>query len=188
MAEKKPVESSSSISRNRLEFLFDGVFAISMTILVLELKVPELADRHSTAEMGQMLLHHGRSFLSYILSFFMLGVLWYSHNNYYKYFQQITKSILCFTLVQMATAAFFPFCAALAGRYPTNRLSMVIYLGCIMVYEWCCLIQWLLAKRQSILVPRLSPSIYAKLKKGHRNGSIYITSLFLIYLLSMLYG
>jgi uncharacterized membrane protein len=182
MTGKKPIESMSTVNKNRLEFLFDGIFAIAMTILVLELKVPEISDRHSVTEMGNSLLHYGPSFLSYILSFSMLGMFWYSHNNYYRHFQQITKSIFSLTLLQLAAAAFFPFCAALLGRYPINRLSIVIYIGCVMVYLWSCLIQWLLAKRQSILAPELTSATYNKIRKGHLVGSIITTTMFLLYL------
>jgi uncharacterized membrane protein len=186
MEQKKTVEYLSSISRNRLEILFDGIFAISMTILVLELKVPVLSDKRSVSELGQMLLHHGTTFISYIISFVMLGILWYRHNHYYQYFQRITKSIFSFTLVQMAAAAFFPFCAALFGQYPINRLSIVIYLSCIMVYQWSCHIQWFLAKRQFALVPQLDPAIYHRIQKGNKKSSIIETSLFLLYLLNAL--
>ena len=188
MAREKTVGSLSSISRNRLEILFDGIFAISMTILVLELKVPDLSDKRSVSELGQMFLHHGTTFISYIISFVMLGSLWYKHNNYYQYLQWITKSIFSFTLVQLAAAAFFPFCAALFGRYPINRLSVVIYIGCIMVYQWSCHIQWFLAKRQFDLVPQLSPSIYYRIQKGNKIGSIICTSLFLLNLSNALNG
>jgi uncharacterized membrane protein len=186
MSKQSAADLSTAISKNRLEFLFDGIFAISMTILVLELKVPDLADRRSISELSQFLLHHGVSFISYILSFIMLGIFWYRHNSYFRYFSRVTKSILAFTLLQMAIAAFFPFCAALFGRYPINRLSIVIYLGCIALYSWTCLIQWLLAKRQSALMPDLDAVIYCRIRKGSIVSSIFITFLFLLYLSSAL--
>jgi uncharacterized membrane protein len=186
MSKQSAADLSTIISKNRLEFLFDGIFAISMTILVLELKVPDLADRRSISELGQFLLHHGVSFVSYILSFTMLGIFWYRHNSYFRYFTRITKSMLAFTLVQLAVAAFFPFCAALFGRYPINRLSIVIYLGCIALFSWTCLIQWLLAKRQSALMPDLNDVVYCRTRKRSIISSILITFLFLLYLSSAL--
>jgi uncharacterized membrane protein len=175
-----------SVNRNRLEFLFDGIFAISMTLLVLELKVPELTDKHSIAELGQLLLRHVATFISYILSFAMLSIFWYSHNRYFQYIRRITKEIFVFHIVQLAFAAFFPFCAALFGRYPTNRLSMVIYLGCAMMFQLSSLMQWLLAKKQHALVPRMDPSIYLQIRKGNIRGSMIGTLLFLLYLFMML--
>jgi uncharacterized membrane protein len=188
MPEKSINDSSSIIDKKRLEFLFDGIFAISMTILVLDLKAPDLSDRHSVSELGKFLLYHKVSFISYILSFIMLGMFWYNHNNYYRYFYRITNGMFGLTLVQLSVAAFFPFCAALFGRYPINRLSIVIYLGCIAVYLWTSAIQWLLAKRQSALMPKLDPSIYRRIRKKSIIGSIFCTFLFLSYLLNALIG
>jgi uncharacterized membrane protein len=118
----------------------------------------------------------------------MLGILWFYHNRYYRYFQRITKSIFFLTLAQLAAAAFFPFCAALFGKYPINRLSIVIYLGCVLVYFWSGLIQLTLAKRQSVLTPKLSPVIYGRLRKGSTIGSIVCTFMFLAYLSNLLFN
>jgi uncharacterized membrane protein len=172
-----------SVNRNRLEFLFDGIFAISMTLLVLDLKVPELTDKHSIAELGQLLLHHGAAFISYIISFAMLSIFWYSHNRYFHYIRRITKEIFVFHIVQLVFAAFFPFCAALIGRYPTNRLSMAIYLGCVMMFQLSSLMQWLLAKKQHAFIPRMDPLIYIQIRKRNIVGSFICTLLFLSYLL-----
>ena len=139
--------SLHSINRTRLEFLFDGIFAIAMTILVLELKVPELVDRHSIGELAFSLAHHGSTFASYLISFVMLGIFWRRHNQQYHHFQVITQGMFILHLVQLAAAAFFPFCAALLGRYPTNSLSLVFYIGCILVYMWAMFTNWVVAKR-----------------------------------------
>jgi uncharacterized membrane protein len=119
------------VSKDRLEFVVDGIFAIAMTLLVLDLKVPELADRHSTSELAHGLLHLASGFVSYLLSFFMLGMFWTTHNVWYRHLERITRGVLALQLFQMAVAAFFPFCAALFGRYPTNALAVVVYLGCV---------------------------------------------------------
>lgn len=176
--------SAESISRSRLEFLFDGIFAIAMTILVLELRVPDLTDRHSVSELGQHLMQHASTFVSYLLSFAMLGILWYSHNQQYRHFQSITRVMLGLTLVQLASAAFFPFCAALFGRYPINRLSQVIYIGCIMVYQWCSLGLWLAAKSADVVSAELAAPAYRKIRKGNLFGTLFCTTIFLAYLAS----
>jgi uncharacterized membrane protein len=186
MISTKEKHTQSAVKKNRLEFLFDGIFAISMTILVLELKVPELADRKSVAELGQLLMHHGATFFSYVLSFIMLGILWYSHNQYFRYLQRITKGIYIFHIVQLAFAAFFPFCAALFGRYPTNHLSFVFYIGCIMMFQWSTLIQWLMAKKQYALIPRMDPSIYNKFKKRITISAAMCSLFFLQYVFLLL--
>jgi uncharacterized membrane protein len=178
--EKDAVASSavSTVSRARLEFLVDGIFAIAMTILVLELKVPEIADRHSRVELVTALGHHAGTFISYLLSFVMLGILWHSHNRHYRHFQRITTRMLILTLAQVAMAAFFPFCAALFGRYPTNPVSIMFYVGCVMVYQWAALLAWLAAGRAGALDPQLPPAESARLRKRNLTGCIVATGLF----------
>jgi TMEM175 potassium channel family protein len=134
------------VSRSRLEFLFDGVFAIAMTILVLELRVPELGDPRSVTELGHALAHEGSTFGSYLLSFVVLGMFWYRHDQQYHAFRVITRGMLVLHFVQLAGAAFFPFCASLMGRYPTNPLALVVYLGCILVYASSSLAIWVVAR------------------------------------------
>src|SRR5947209_4051234 len=128
MEEHSADSPHSVISKSRLEFLFDGIFAIAMTILVLELKVPELTERNSVGELARTLSHHVAIFGSYLLSFAVLGMFWYRHNQFYRHLKYITKGGLALHLLQLAMAAFFPFCAALLGRYPTNALSQVFYI------------------------------------------------------------
>src|SRR5438094_5500342 len=83
---KEERATASVISKSRLEMLFDGVFAIAMTILVLELKVPELVNIRSVDELRRALVHQAPTFFSYLLSFSVLGMFWYRHNNLYRHF------------------------------------------------------------------------------------------------------
>ncbi len=176
--------SAFVVSRGRLEMLFDGIFAIAMTILVLELKVPELADRHSVAELAGALGHHAATFVSYLVSFLMLGILWYRHNTHYRHLQHVSGAMLALHLVQLAMAAFFPFCAALMGRYPTNRLSLVFYTGCIMVYSWGVWTEWLVAQRARAIAPQLEESERRRIQRRNMRGALVTTGLF-AYALAM---
>ena len=180
--------SAYVVSKGRLEMLFDGIFAIAMTILVLELKVPELADRHSVAELARALAHHGATFASYLLSFLMLGILWYRHNQHYRHLQHVSAPMVAFHLVQLAMAAFFPFCAALMGRYPTNRLSAVFYTGCIMVYFWFALLEWVVARRAGAISPGLDPAALRRERKRSVAGALVMTAFFAYTLMMALAG
>ncbi len=176
----------SAVSKARLEFLFDGIFAIAMTILVLELKVPELNEPKSVHELGHALLHHAPTFGSYLLSFIMLGVFWYRHNNQYRHYILITRPMLILHLIQLAAAAFFPFCAALFGRYPTNPLSMVIYTGCVFVYGWTTFANWLVAKKHGAFAATYPEDDYLKTRRRTLRGCLAISAMFCTYLLQAL--
>ncbi len=174
MGEHSSSDIEVVISRNRLEFLVDGIFAIAMTILVLEIKVPEIADRKSSSELWTALMHHGAMFFSYLVSFAMLGIFWYSHHLYYRFVRQVTKSMLALHLIMLATAAFFPFCAAVLGRYTTNPTTMVLYVGCILVYMACITALWILGEKQNILDPGLDRNTIRRYRRGYMRGSIAI--------------
>ncbi|HTY36710.1 MAG TPA: TMEM175 family protein [Bacteroidota bacterium] len=169
------------IGKGRLEFLFDGIFAIAMTILVLELKVPELQDRHSVSELWNGIVEHGATFFSYLLSFVMLGMLWFRHNEQFHHVTKVSLGMLMLQLAQLALAAFFPFCAALLGRYPTNHLSQAIYIGCVMLYMWCAAFHWIRAHRLGVLGGEIDAAKYLEVRKRNLMGAGVLTVMFVAY-------
>jgi uncharacterized membrane protein len=176
----------STLNKSRLEFLFDGIFAIAMTILVLELKVPELVDQRSMSELAHALAHHAYTFASYLLTFVMLGIFWYRHNLHYRQFQIITKNMFMFHLIQLAAAAFFPFCAALIGRYPTNGFSLVVYIGCVMAYLWAMFANWVVAKKCKAFTAEQSGEEYLLARNRMFRGCLCISILFLYLFIKIL--
>jgi uncharacterized membrane protein len=65
----------------RIEAFSDGVFAIVVTLLVLELKVPSLQDPHSVSELGHQLLELLPKFLSWLISFIIVCKFWLNHHH-----------------------------------------------------------------------------------------------------------
>jgi uncharacterized membrane protein len=179
-AQNAPAVTPGVISKHRLEFLYDGVFAIAMTILVLELKVPELASRRSVPELRAALIHHAPTFASYLLSFGMLGLLWYRHNQLYRHIRFITRPIFALHLLQLATAAFFPFCAATIGRYPVNALAQSLYVGCVAVYVWSSFFMYLVAHAAGAIDPVTGPEGYRREYRRTLRGAVLITATFLL--------
>ncbi len=165
------------VSKARLEFLVDGIFAIAMTVLVLELKIPEVEHHRSVRELGSSLLHHAGTFGSYLLSFMVLGVLWYWHNRRYHYYRRITKSILVAELLQLSMAAFFPFCAALLGQYLFNPLARSLYVACVAVYRVAGHAEWVGARRAGVMIPELSDEEYEMHRKRGVRACILLTAL-----------
>lgn len=171
----------SSISKSRLEFLFDGFFAIAMTLLVLELRVPELADRHSVPELARGLAQYATTFGSYLLSFIVLGAFWFRHNHQYHWYERITPPMLVLHFVQLAAAAFFPFCAALFGQYPFNPLAALIYVSCIMTYLWASFATWVTAHRTGAMIVELGDDEYVRRTRRMLRRTLVVTALFAFY-------
>lgn len=179
MSEPEVQVRESVISRSRLEMLFDGIFAIAMTILVLELKVPEIANRNSVAELATALRHDGPTFFSYVLSFAVLGMMWYRHNVLYRHVERISAAMLALQLLQLAAAAFFPFCAALLGRYPTNPATLIIYSGCMLVYQSAATVYWTMAKRSGSLRASVDEAEYHGQVRRLRRATVILSMLVL---------
>ena len=81
----------SVLSKTRIEALTDGVFAIAMTLMVFDIKVPPVA------QMDQLNLRHELiqlwpRFLAYVISFVMLGVYWVGHHNQYHYIRRTYRA------------------------------------------------------------------------------------------------
>jgi len=161
--------------------LFDGVFAIAMTLLVLELKVPEIEDRHSSRALLLALRQQGGTFFSYLLSFAILGVFWWRHNHTYHHFRTITARMLALHFVQLAAAAFFPFTAALYGHYPANTAGILFYLGTVAAYLWASFGNLVVAKQDGALTDELTPDAYAKMRRRTLRGASVMSAWFVLY-------
>ncbi len=167
------------ISKSRLEFLVDGIFAIAMTLLVLELKVPELAERTSSGELWHHLVGHYRVFFSFFLSLGILAVFWYRHQQLYHRLSRITFQALLLHLVFIVSVVFFPFCASLLGRYPGNPLSNVLYLGDFLVFQASLTCLWLDAVRQGAITADVGPDRIALDRKRNLRALLIVSLLFL---------
>lgn len=130
------------LSKHRLEALVDGVFAIAMTILILEVKVPELASPRSASELASHLAHHLPTILAYFFSFGLLGVFWAWHHRLARLIASLDVPLVALSLLFLSLVSFFPFAAALVGRYLLNPVSMAIYFpttGLILATQWMTL-------------------------------------------------
>jgi uncharacterized membrane protein len=174
MAGKVESVFKKEVSKSRLEFLFDGVFAIAMTILVLELKLPELQDRTSVHELALALRAHWRTLFSYLLSFVILSSFWIGHNQVYAHLRRISKAALITHIWLLATAAFFPFCAHLYGRYPSNALGSLIYFGGVIVYLLGMLVLVIIADKQKLFDPEIPARDVRKLRRGFLRGVVIL--------------
>ena len=140
------------LHKARLETLVDGVFAIAMTILVLEVKVPTISEKFSAVELLNALAHDGVVTFAYFVSFSALGVFWVWHHKLTEKISEIDLPLLICSLAFLSLICFFPFVAALFGRYPQNLTANVVYvvlLGLILVSQ--TLYFWLAISRKKIV-------------------------------------
>jgi uncharacterized membrane protein len=114
------------MTTSRLEAFSDGVFAIAITLLVLEFRVPE----GDGARLGHDLLHLWPSLLAYIVSFGTIGVIWVNHHAIVDRVRGADRLLLFLNLFLMATVAFIPFPTSVLARHlggPGDRAAAVFF-------------------------------------------------------------
>jgi uncharacterized membrane protein len=123
------------MEKNRLEAFSDGVIAIIITIMVLELKAPELKAPGHHAELADLkpLLP---VFLSYVLSFVYVGIYWNNHHHMLQSTRHVTGGILWANLHLLFWLSLFPFATAWVGNNhfeptPTAAYGVILFCAAI---------------------------------------------------------
>lgn len=111
---------------NRLEALADGVFAIVMTLLVLELGVPTVSDATSSG-VAEALGEMWPEFLIYLLSFMVLGAFWLMHKLIFDSIVTADTPLMWLNVMFLMVTALLPFSTALVGEYRALALVAFIY-------------------------------------------------------------
>src|SRR5687767_11441844 len=108
------------MTKTRLEAFSDGVIAIIITIMVLELRAPEHADLHALVALKA-------EFLAYVLSFVFLGIYWNNHHHMLHATSQITGGVLWANLHLLFWLSLVPFVTAWMGHTPFAPIPIAFY-------------------------------------------------------------
>ncbi len=106
------------ISRNRLEALVDGIFAIAMTLLVLGITPPVLRDNDATMVLPGVLESLIPEVLLFILAFLVLALFWLGHHRQFHFVRQVDSRLLWINILILIAIVFVPFSTNVAGDYP----------------------------------------------------------------------
>jgi uncharacterized membrane protein len=133
------------MDRSRLEAFSDGVFAVAITLLALDLTVA--GPRHG--RLLNQLYDKWPAFLAYLLSFFMIGIVWVNHHALVRSIIKVDRRLLFLNLVLLLFVVLIPFTTATEAEYfPDNggdaRLAMALYAGVFLgmsmgfagIFEW----------------------------------------------------
>lgn len=121
------------LEKHRLEGLSDATFAIVLTLLVIEIQVPEL-DHPTTAELLHIFGDLWPLFMGYFVSFTVLAMFWMGHNFLYSAFaKNLNRQMAYLNLLFLGMVALVPFFAHFLGRYTDHPLSAFVYGGHILL-------------------------------------------------------
>lgn len=144
----KGPEEKIKVGTHRLEALGDGLFAIVMTLMVLELKIPEWEGEVTNERVWHYLGELAPSFFAFALSFIILGIFWFAHRLVHLFVGHSNRRLMWLSMLFYLCISLIPFSAAMLGRYPENQLVEVIY-GVNMVAA-CQFLYWLWSYANSV--------------------------------------
>ena len=118
------------VSKDRIEAFSDGVFAIAITLLVLEIKVPEPGEEGLTHALADQ----WPAYASYVVSFFTIGIIWFNHHAVFANLARADRSLLLLNLLLLAWVALIPWPTSLIGEYmrqggADERVAALVYAG-----------------------------------------------------------
>jgi uncharacterized membrane protein len=105
----------------------DALFAIAMTLLVVGIEVPDLSDGASVGELADVLNDDLGSFVSFVISFTVIGRYWLAHHGFFARLAAVDGGLIGINLVYLMFVAFLPFPTGLLGNYFENPLAIVVY-------------------------------------------------------------
>jgi uncharacterized membrane protein len=115
------------LSKHRIEGLTDGIFAVAMTLLVIELRVPAHADVHDPGALVQGVVNLTPKFIAWIISFMVLAIFWFNHTRLFHNVQAVDGPLVWLSILDLGFASLLPFSSALAGEYARMWFSQVFY-------------------------------------------------------------
>jgi len=112
---------------DRISGISDGIFAVSMTLLVLGLSVPALSSAGTEGELWHALLRLAPNVLVYTMSFITLGIFWVGQGTQLNLLARSNRHYSWLQLAFLLSVTLVPFSTALLARYPTLRVALVEY-------------------------------------------------------------
>jgi uncharacterized membrane protein len=110
----------------RLVFFSDAVFAIAITLLALEIRLPDLPAPVSNEDLLAALLDLAPKYLSYVVSFLVIGLYWMTHHRRFRFIYRYDRTLLWLNLILLMFVAFIPFPTSVLSEYG-NRTATVFY-------------------------------------------------------------
>ena len=146
-------------SLERISALSDGLFAIAMTLIVLEIGVPDPGPIRSEQDLWEAIMRLSPRFVTYLLSFLTLGIFWNGQQTQLHHIARADRSFSWLQLAFLAAIALLPFSTSLLAEFISFRLALFVYwlnifAGGALIYA--C---WAYLRRAGLVKPEAGPAV-----------------------------
>src|ERR1051326_3394417 len=137
-----------TVSKNRIEFLTDGIFAVVMTLLVLDISVPQISSHYAIGnvaagtELLKRLFDLWPKIVSFGISFVILAIYWVAHHRQFQYIKHSNRALIWINIMFLMATCFVPFSTSLLGEYREQEVSILVYGGNSIVIASVLYVQW----------------------------------------------
>jgi uncharacterized membrane protein len=159
------------VPTSRTETFSDGVFAIAITLLVLEIRTPA----HST-DLWHDLLELWPSYAAFAVSFGTIGVIWVNHHRQFELFQRADRTLMFLNLLLLFWVAFIPFPTSVVAEQfregAHEDVAAAVYSATFLVMGISFLSMWTYAARSRLLDAQVTPERLRRLTRRNMLGEL----------------
>ncbi len=158
----------------------DAVFAIAITLLAIDLKVPEGLVGGGGYYLLSALFSLWPNFLSYVISFGLIAVYWYNYHKIIHYAAEVDDYIITLNIVFLFFVTIMPFAASVLGRYGNESIAVVLYAAWLALGSTVLFLLWWHIRRKYLLVEKAFNKRYFDYLSIRTLFSIFIALLTII--------
>jgi uncharacterized membrane protein len=152
-------------SIERIGALSDGLFAIAMTLIVLEIRVPPLGAGTTDAQLASALGDLAPRFVTYLLSFLTLGIFWNGQQTQLSYVDRGNRDLAWLELLFLAIIALFPFTTSLLADHIELRLALALYWLNIFLAGAALYVIWEYVERTGLTREGTAPAVGVAIRR-----------------------
>ncbi len=132
----------NALGLERIMFFSDAVMAIAITLLAIDLKVPQAANVLTSAEVLAQLNEMSPDFASFVISFVVIGIYWTSHHRYFGYIRRYDGGLMLLNMLFLLFITLMPFVASFLAAYQYLPLGVSVYAGEVALIGYTMGILW----------------------------------------------
>ena len=130
------------ISKNRLETLVDGIFAIAMTLLVLGISPPKPQESLAPAVLLDMIISLVPQVFLFIIAFLVLALFWLAHHRQFHFVYLVDPTLVWINVLLLISIVFVPFSTDIAGDYPDVLSAVLLFHANMLIIGFLFAFQW----------------------------------------------
>ena len=150
------------IGKKRIEALSDGIFAIVMTLLILEIHVPNLLPNAPNVEVAPALVALWPKFASYIVTFVSLGFFWVGHHIMYHAIRRADRTLLWLNIFFFMFVSLLPFSTSVLNAFSEAFIAPLFFGANLAIIGWILFFQWQYASSQPQMMASFVTAEYRK--------------------------